>query len=252
MKFIIQSTDKFTLDLFPETSIFKDIVYSYDRNRTEYEELSIAKLRYRIKENDRYKDYYPIGNIPFINLWLNHFYNRHMQPIEIPKVLRTDEYLKRSYKICHKDEVPKHGNYFIKNVSKLKAGSYLGSAENWQLTLDDYDDATLFSVSNSIPILSEWRIYYIDNHIVNICNYDGDCTMFPNTELIKRMITDFVNTGSAPKDFSLDVGINNNGTFILEIHPFAALGLYSTIWDESLIDAYKHGIDWYINNKYSL
>lgn len=39
--------------------------------------------------------YIPIGDIPFIEGWLQHNYRKHMQPIEVPKVLRTDEFLKR-------------------------------------------------------------------------------------------------------------------------------------------------------------
>jgi len=41
--------------------------------------------------------------------------------------------------------------------------------------------------------------------------------------LIKQMIQDYK---SAPKAYTLDVGINEKGTFIIECHTFFSCGLY--------------------------
>lgn len=105
---------------------------------------------------------------------------------------------------------------------------------------------------STIDILSEWRVYVIDGKIYNISNYDGDSTLLPDVTLINKMISLFINNEDAPKDFSIDVGVTKKGTVVIELHPFAALGLYHTLWDSGLIYAYQHGIEWYINNKYSL
>ena len=37
------------------------------------------------------------------------------------------------------------------------------------------------------------------------------------------MIKDYKDS---PLSYTLDVGINNNGTFIIEVHPFVSCGLY--------------------------
>lgn len=250
MKFLVQSGSS---DTFPEDKIFKNTINLYMKFNAQYEELGLEKLKRRLSiEHDRYIDYYPFGNIDFISYWLKFYYDRIMQPIEVPKILRTEEFLRRDYKIVYKNDVPKHGRYCIKNVSSLKSGCFIGSAESWQLSKDEYKDDTLFSVSNEINILSEWRVYVIDGKIYNISNYDGDSMLFPDVTLINKMISLFVNNEDAPKDFSIDVGVTKKDTVVIELHPFAALGLYHNLWDADLIYAYKHGIEWYINNKYSL
>ena len=54
----------------------------------------------------------------FITFFIIIFYGiEKMNPIEIPKVLRTDEFLKRKYEICYGRNLPKKGRYFVKNVS---------------------------------------------------------------------------------------------------------------------------------------
>ena len=136
MKFLVQSGSS---DTFPEDKIFKNTINLYMKFNAQYEELGLEKLKRRLSiEHDRYIDYYPFGNIDFISYWLKFYYDRIMQPIEVPKILRTEEFLRRDYKIVYKNDVPKHGRYCIKNVSSLKSGCFIGSAESWQLSKDEY------------------------------------------------------------------------------------------------------------------
>ena len=76
---------------------------------------------------DEYKDAIPLGNLEFVRAFYKIFFNIDNEyPIEIPEVLRTDEFLKRKYKIVKREDIPKTGKYFIKDVSELKRFSYSG------------------------------------------------------------------------------------------------------------------------------
>lgn len=80
-----------------------------------------------------------------------------------------------------------------------------------------------YLVSSVVDIQSEWRAFIFNNKLVGLNNYAGDFTIFPNIDLIKEMIREYKNS---PKAYTLDVGINNSGTFIIEVHPFVSCGLY--------------------------
>jgi hypothetical protein len=252
-KFVIQSAS----GLFPEVDILKHVIHDTVRQRAwsvSYEQIEFEKFKRRIQTNDsRYIEHYPVGSIQFVEYWLNHYHNKSMQPIEVPQALRTEEFLKRDYKILTKDKIPHHGRYFIKNVSRSKSGSFLGDAEKWHIAYKgDYDGNSIFSVSPEINILSEWRVYVIDGDIENISNYDGNTLIFPDIKLVNKMVELFKSTGQAPNSFSIDVAVTDKGTAILEIHPFASLGLYHTIWGSNLIKAYVDGIEWYKSTNYKL
>ena len=49
-----------------------------------------------------------------------------MCPIEIPVCLRLPHLLLRDYKVVPYEEIPREGNYFVKDVSQLKNWTYLG------------------------------------------------------------------------------------------------------------------------------
>jgi hypothetical protein len=53
-------------------------------------------------------------------------------------------------------------------------------------------------------------------------NYSGDFTMFPDVELVLSMIKDF----DYQHPYTLDVGINDKGTFVVECHDMFSTGLY--------------------------
>jgi hypothetical protein len=59
--------------------------------------------------------------------------------------------------------------------------------------------------------------------LVGLNNYSGDFTIFPDVELIEEMIK---KNHSTPVAYTLDVGINDKGTFIIEVHAFMSCGLY--------------------------
>ena len=77
--------------------------------------------------------------------------------------------------------------------------------------------------SEQVEIDSEWRTFIFKGKIVGLQNYLGDFTLFPDVDLIRKMVSVFV---PAPVAYTLDVGINKNGTFIIEVHDFFSCGLY--------------------------
>lgn len=209
-----------------------------------------------------YENAIPIGNIPFINAWLEIFKGiKNQNPIEIPPILRTDEFLKRKYSIVKKENIPTSGYYFIKDASELKVFSYNGNLEYlfsdetiWDSKKDTFLDFSLqldkshyYQVSEVVNILSEYRVYIINGEIENIQNYNGDPTLFPDINLIRKANLLYSTQKDYPKSYSLDIMITPKGTSIIEIHNFTSLGLYSTLWGTNLLYAYRDGIDYLVN-----
>ena len=212
----------------------------------------------------------PVGTIDFVSIWLNKVHKKTLNPIEIPPCLRTDEFLKRQYKIVNASQLPQKGKYFIKDVSVLKSFNSNGYTDLSQLHLDDIlyssqeieekiknnnDEFAIFlnkdhiyQVSELVEVLSEYRVYFINGEIENISNYNGDCRLFPDIKLIEKANLIYSIQKDYPISYTMDVMVNNRGTSIIEIHPFTSIGLYSSLWGNNLLDAYRDGIDYYIKH----
>lgn len=207
-----------------------------------------------------YEDAIPIGNIPFIDAWLKIFKGIDNQnPIEIPPILRTEEFLKRKYGIFKKEDIPTHGRYFIKDASQLKVFSFEGELEFffydgiWDKKEEGdnalhLDPTHLYQVSEIVNILSEYRVYIIGGEIQAIEHYNGNPTILPDVDLIKKANLLYSSQKDYPKSYSLDVMVTPRGTSIIEIHNFTSLGLYSTVWGSNLLYAYRDGIDYLIKH----
>lgn len=103
--FILQK-DFISSDSEIELMIIKDLLklekFLYDYIELSKDELSDYKDSEKI----------PVGTIDFVETYLKNtvkgFYREN--PIEIPKYLRTDEFLKRDYKIVEYKDIPTRGN----------------------------------------------------------------------------------------------------------------------------------------------
>jgi hypothetical protein len=128
MIFLLQASDDAD-GMMVDHAILKELlIYSH----WEYYEMHLADffdgktLKEKRDFPDNFDDAIPLGTINFVTAYLNIFKNiERMYPIEIPKCLRTDEFLKRNYAIIQGKNIPKSGTYFIKNASKLKTFSYM-------------------------------------------------------------------------------------------------------------------------------
>lgn len=275
MHFLLEDdkNDKFNYELMLVEEKIRQNKYIHDFEKIdisifyEYEEDSFGEI---IKTNklknandfpEIYKKSIPIGSINFISTWLKVFYNIDKEnPIEIPPVLRTDEFLKRKYSIVTADKLPRTGRYFIKDVSKLKEFTYSGDLEYFlfdemfEPAKSPYDYSLrinpdhLFQVSEIVNILSEYRVYIIDGKIENIANYNGDVTLFPDVELIKKANDLYSTQPDYPKSYSMDLMITPRGTAITEIHNYTSLGHYSTLFGDNLLYAYRDGIDYLLKH----
>lgn len=204
----------------------------------------------------------PIGTIQFVTKYLrNNYWVVNENPIEVPKYLRTDEFLKRSYKIVSWDKIPRNGRFFLKDVSELKNFGDIVNADYTDVDeLFNYipktefdctlvlDKTHLFQVSQSFDIKSEYRVYVIGGEIEAICNYNGDPTLLPDVDLIKKAVLIINSNEKYLRSYTIDVMVGCTGTAIIEIHNFASVGLYTTQWGSSLPYAYRDGIDYLIND----
>lgn len=194
----------------------------------------------------------PVGTIEFVKTWLKLVHGiAEMNPIEIPTALRTDEFLKRDYRILSKENLPDYGYYFTKYVSELKYFTHIGEIQtlyNSDPEQEPFLKDGLYQVSEVIPIQSEYRVFVHNDKIVAINYYDGLPEIFPDINLIKKAVVTYMRDNTRPKAYTMDVAITHKGTVLLEIHPWVSVGLYGYMFGSCLPYCYRDGLDWYINH----
>ena len=178
----------------------------------------------------------PVGNIPFVQKYLDH----KMRPLEVPEELRS--FLEREYFVCKGKDIPKKyldREYFIKDADTLK---------KWNNALNPRDlcleKETNYVVSERVFFDSEYRVFVHDRDILACQHYLGDPLVFPDAEKIK----DVVRVYDGPQAYTLDIGIHDGKTDLIEIHPFACCGLYG-FNSRQIIAMLKKGFDWYKEDK---
>lgn len=173
-----------------------------------------------IKDISKFKsDYIPVGSLNFVFEWCKNkgiYINK--KPINIPLELMKEEYLLRNVYYKDKKDIILNNEMFIKSNDKYKSELSPDIIDN----MDNYPDGN-YMVSDVIDIESEYRCFVHNKKLVGLQNYSGSFEMLPNIPKIIKMIKDYKNS---PLSYTLDVGINNDETFILEVHPFVSCGLY--------------------------
>lgn len=206
-----------------------------------------------------FKNSIPVGSIDFVKKYLEIVHSvRDIEPLEIPKELRCDKYLKRTYLIVDKNEIPREGGCFLKYASKLKSFTYTGEISR---LFKDVDSSSVlkdgkYVISERVELLSEYRCFILNDDIKGIQFYEGDCTVTlgqNDIALIKEMIMDYAKNERRPKAYTLDVAITKDrGVILLECHNHSSVGLYG--YDNEILPYhYKFGFEWYLkNNGYRL
>lgn len=231
-----------------ENTVLKDVFASYEHQlHLQGDNLQEVSMSYFSENIHKFANAIPVGNLEFVSLWLKENYKKDMLPIEIPKCLQREEFLLRKYQIIKKSEFSEPGYYFVKNASHLKQGSFMGMINSPDdICVDNSDD--LFVLSEKFLSKSEWRVYVVNNRFKTVTNYTDDPSIFPDMNKIRKMMFIYsTQDPDRPMSYTLDVmvGPKSKGTALLEVHPFVAVGLYTSLWDLSLLDAYEQGIEWY-------
>ena len=255
-EFILQN-DKGTLEI--EEIIVEDLLKRNKYLHT-YEKVSLADVD-KVEDNGLI----PVGTIEFVTKYLNKFgYCLHEVPIEIPKYLQTEEFLKRRYEIMTWDKIPRTGRFFLKDASELKRfggvidATYMDIDELFNYVPKNELDPTLvldkehlYQVSSLLHIKTEYRVYVIGHDIAAITAYEGSPLNLPDTELLQKAIELIKFNEKELRSYTIDLAVGSFGTAILEIHNFTSVGLYHALWGSDLLYAYVDGIN-YLKNDNSI
>jgi len=210
MKFLIQTTNKKIVHDFSFV-LLESIKYNNWLNNSN--DIKYKFIEYNNFNFKKYhKNYIPIGSVEFVCDYFKYFYNIIPKPKNIPEELF--EYANRC--IFNHDHTIM-GDYFIKSNDVIK------SPINGIYGNDKTLPSGSYQCSDIIDIDSEWRCFVYNKELVGLQNYSGDFKMFPNVNKIEEIIKNYKNS---PISYTLDVGINYSGTFIIEIHDFFSCGFY--------------------------
>jgi len=187
----------------------------------------------------------PIGTVEFVLEYLKKYYNiNNIKPINIPEELLEDKYTKRDVVIYKNENETYHTGtkyLFVKSNEKIKGHSeFLNPNKRYFLPTEE------LLISEEVEIESEWRAFIYNKKLVGLQNYLGDFTIFPDVDLIEKMISNYT---KCPPSYTLDVGVNNNGTFIIECHAFFSCGLYGFSDYSVLPKMFISTWNWLIKNK---
>lgn len=239
MLFYIQS-DPNVMDL--ELYQFRSVLQPYVH---EWAMISLEDVRTK----EIQKNACPVGTIDFVTAYLNRTEGiSSLSPIEVPKELRLEKFLHRTYEFVSYQDLPKKGTWFVKDISELKRFSGILREMDH---LEFLDPSHLFLISSPMEILSEYRVIVLWDEIKGIQFYSGNVCVMPREEdiqLIQEMILRYMMDPNRPKAYALDVAMMiQNGKrecAILEICPFVSVGTYGFV-DASLPNLYQFGIQWY-------
>lgn len=188
----------------------------------------------------------PVGSVEFVLEYMKNFENVNpntIKPTNVPKELFISKYLKRACWYSKKEKLKIEKPIFVKSADKYKLFADIVSS------IDEVPNGNLFC-SQKVKIDSEWRAFIYNKRLVGLNNYGGDFATFPDILLIKEMINAYE---KCPNAYTLDVGINETGTFIIEVHPFVSCGLYGfaelKILPAMFIQGYKYFLESAANKK---
>jgi hypothetical protein len=181
------------------------------------------------------KEYIPIGSVEFVTAFLEYFYEKTPKPINVPEELFHSTY-RNIMNGTEKDIKSLKGRWFIKSNDKIKEFSeIIDINENTIIPPGNYQ------ISQYVDIQSEWRSFIYKGKLVGLHNYSGDFTKFPSVDTIKGMILKYKD---APIAYTLDVGVTDFSTFVIECHDFFSCGLYG-FSDHTILPNMFH--KWYLN-----
>lgn len=251
MLFLVQQVRKDD-PMYIDQEILKDLIRN---SHHKYEEVWLTEFYFEgelLTKScfpEAYQKAIPLGTIEFVNTCLKTFHGVEMKPIEVPEILRTQEFLKRDYSIKSYAELPNSGKWFIKDASILKGLKHVGNRENMASLGDELNEEHVYQVSEMINIKSEYRIYFVNGKLYTLANYDGDPTLFPDIGLINKANYLYSQTKDYPGSYTMDVAITDKGTCIVECHVLFSCGLYTTVLGTNFLNGYIETMKFVLNNQ---
>lgn len=218
IKFLVQTEKGKVIHDFAfhlvEAVKYNNWFYNEKRYRIIYCETGSA---INVRKNMR--NYIPIGSIEFVlNFYRTCLDIDGIKPINIPEELNRYEFTGRKIEhLSYSERIDSNKEVFAKSADKFKYYAELVKMRNLPLNKP-------LIVSEPIDIKSEWRAFVFNKELLDIRNYSGDFTVFPDIQMVNRMIQSYEDS---PKAYTLDVAINDEGkTVTIEVHQFFSCGLY--------------------------
>lgn len=159
----------------------------------------------------------PIGSLEFVGRCLVETTGKGLpKPLQIPLELREERFLKREYQHRAVSGLVLDRPMFVKSLDQYKGFTDV---------TDDvaHIEAKAVAVSEVVSFTSEWRTFVFEGKIVGLHPYAGDPLVFPDAALVCEIVDVYK---TAPRAYTLDVGVTDRGTCVIEVHPFVSCGLY--------------------------
>jgi hypothetical protein len=175
----------------------------------------------------------PIGSVEFVSDFLYVFYQSRPRPINIPAELLKFKYTRRA--VINGTEKDITEKFFVKSNDVIKGFTEITTVApkgNYQ-------------ISEIVDFKTEWRAFVYKQKLVGLQNYVGDFTCFPDVSMINEMIEQCVNL---PIAYTLDVGVVDGHTVIIEAHDFFSVGLYGFADHRILPFMYANWFNQYLEN----
>lgn len=162
------------------------------------------------------KDFVPVGSVEFVRKYCDINLISLPANISYPEELRP--YLGRNIRKGFFQEAL--DTEFVKPVdTKIFTGNIK------QQLCESVKNDELVWISDPIQLSLEFRYYLIDTKIVGYSRYDDgdDSDIEPDNSLVEQMVADYI---SQPVAYTIDVGISEGKTVLIEVNDAWAIGYY--------------------------
>lgn len=132
-------------------------------------------------------DVIPVGTLDFVQKFLSKYYGINtIPPTNIPGELNKYEFLGRTVTTYTGTENLGYTEVFVKSMDRLKG---ICDVMPYEAIERIKEPVTISDVLTDIK--SEWRGFVHNKKLVGLNNYLGDFTVFPNVDIINKMIAEY-------------------------------------------------------------
>lgn len=180
-----------------------------------------------------FRNWVPVGSVEFVSRYLLYHapQQEHMlYPLNVPPCLFKYSGRLISNVINPNDMVKFDLEYLKRGSTKVfrKSMHKIKSKENGLFDYDcTFEKFQGFQISEYLDdIDSEWRVFVFKHQVLHLSNYSGSSLIFPNPDTILEIVEEYKKSRKAPIAYTLDLGVRDNKTFVIECHRFFSCGLY--------------------------